>query len=433
VRSRGYETTAELPYTSLIEGLRSRLERENALDDLLDDPWLAELSGLLPEVRIRYPDLPPPTSDPALGRPQLFEAVTRLLQALADRRPLVVFRDDWHWSDTNSRDLMRYALRRWSEDQGRVLVVLAVASERLGRDRTLAQWMGGLERDAPTTRLGVEHLTGPDIVLWMAALAGTEGEGSFTDAAAARLGEWLIARTAGNPSQIVATVRSLLDQEVLTVRQSDDGSWMLDLAGLPQLAAAVPASVTESVTGMPSRQQDWGDAPDSRLLYGRREELEALERWVVTNRCREVAIVGMGGIGKTALAARLAHDVASHFAFVFWRSLKNALPFDEWLADAVRALSEQQVTLPANQGNGCSYCSTCCGPTVVSWFSTTWRPCSSPDSPNHGMRKAMPPTASCCSGWERSSTRAACCSPAERGRWRLDASSARWCWFDQSS
>jgi WD40 repeat protein len=349
LRSRGFETTADLPYASLIEGLRSRLERENAPDDLLDDLWLAELSQLLPELRVRYPDLPPSTLDPALGRPQLFEAVTRLLKALANRRPLVVFRDDWHWSDPTSRDLLRYAVRRWSEDHDRVLMILAVSVEHVRGDRVLAQWMGGLERDASTTRLGLEHLTVADIVLWMAALAGTEGEGSFTDAAAARLGDWLVERAGRRPAQIVTALRALLEQQVLTFRHRDDGSWMLDLAGLPQLAA-VPASVTERVTGMPSRQRDWGDAPDSRLLYGRREELDALERWVVTERCREIAILGMGGIGKTALAARLAHAVASHFEFVVWRSLKNALPFDEWLADAVRVLSEQQqVTLPEHQ------------------------------------------------------------------------------------
>jgi WD40 repeat protein/DNA-binding SARP family transcriptional activator len=350
LHGRGFETAVDLAYAPLIEVLRDRLERENAPDDLLDDPWLAELSQLLPELRVRYPDLPSPTADPALGRGQLFEAVTRLTRGLAVRRPLVVFRDDWHWSDPDSRDLMRYALRRWSDDHDRVLLILAVSAERLGTDRALAQWMGGLERDAPTTRIPVERLTAPDIVLWMAALAGNDGEGSFTDAAAARLGEWLIEQAGRRPSQIVAALRSLLDQQVLAFRQNPDGSWMLDLTGLPQLAAGLPEAAVDSVAAALGRDQDWGDAPDGRGLYGRRRELDELERWVVTDRCREVAVLGIGGIGKTLLAARLAHDVAPHFELVFWRSLRNALPFDEWLVEVVRALSEQQqVTLPDNQ------------------------------------------------------------------------------------
>jgi WD40 repeat protein/DNA-binding SARP family transcriptional activator len=350
LRGRGFETSVDLPYASLIEVLRDRIERENAPEDVLDDPWLAELSQLLPELRVRYPDLLPPTADPTLGRGQLFEAVTRLAKGLAARRPLVLFRDDWHWSDTDSRDLMRYALRRWSDDRDRVLVILAVSAERLGIDRALAQWIGGLERDAPTTRIPVERLAAPDIVLWMAALAGNDGEGSFTDAAAARLGEWLIERAGRRPSQIVAALHALLDQQVLGFRQSADGSWMLDLTGLPQLAASLPVEIAVNVSAAPGRQQDWGDAPDGRLLHGRRRELDELESWVVTDRCREVAVLGIGGIGKTLLAARLAHDVAPHFELVFWRSLRNALPFEEWLAEAVRALSEQrQVTLPENQ------------------------------------------------------------------------------------
>jgi predicted ATPase len=138
LRGLGFETILDLPFSSLIEALRSRLERENAPDDLLDDPWLAELAQLLPELRVRYPDLPPAISDPSLGRQQLFEAVTRLVKGLAARRPVVVFHDDWHWSDTSSRDLMRYALRRWSEGHDRVLVILAVSAERLGSNRALA-------------------------------------------------------------------------------------------------------------------------------------------------------------------------------------------------------------------------------------------------------------------------------------------------------
>ena len=43
LRSRAFEAGGRLPYQPLVEALRNRIEQENAPDDLLSDPWLAEL------------------------------------------------------------------------------------------------------------------------------------------------------------------------------------------------------------------------------------------------------------------------------------------------------------------------------------------------------------------------------------------------------
>ena len=70
------------------------MERERAPDDLLENVWLSELSRLLPELKERYPDLPTPTSgrgEPAKGA--LFEAIARLVEALASRAPVVLLDD----------------------------------------------------------------------------------------------------------------------------------------------------------------------------------------------------------------------------------------------------------------------------------------------------------------------------------------------------
>src|SRR5713101_3176987 len=64
---RALQTGRQLPYQPLIDVLRRQLEQERAPDDLLSDVWLAELSRLLPELRDRYPDLPVPATDEALG------------------------------------------------------------------------------------------------------------------------------------------------------------------------------------------------------------------------------------------------------------------------------------------------------------------------------------------------------------------------------
>jgi hypothetical protein len=87
---------------------------------------------------------------------------------------------------------------------------------------------------------------------------------------------------------------------------------------------------------------DWGEAIDTSTFHGRIQELETLTEWIVRDRCRLMAIVGMGGMGKSTLAAKVARLLAAEFEFVIWRSLRNAPPLTTLLAELVPFLSQQQ-------------------------------------------------------------------------------------------
>jgi WD40 repeat protein len=88
--------------------------------------------------------------------------------------------------------------------------------------------------------------------------------------------------------------------------------------------------------------QDWGEAPDASTFYGRSTELSTLTQWILQDNCRLIGIIGIGGIGKTALSVKLAEQIQDQFTYVIWRSLRNAPPLDTLLTELVSFLSGQQ-------------------------------------------------------------------------------------------
>ena len=100
----------------------------------------------------------------------------------------------------------------------------------------------------------------------------------------------------------------------------------------------VQASLAIATISLP----DWGDAVDASCFFGRADELTRLEQWVVNERCRLVAVLGIGGIGKTALTVKLAEQVQPQCERLIWRSLRNTPPVEVLLADLLQSLSGGQ-------------------------------------------------------------------------------------------
>lgn len=124
---------------------------------------------------------------------------------------------------------------------------------------------------------------------------------------------------------------------------------------LPQIQAVTP----EPRSAMPVRtevarialhgnaRQDWGEAIDVSMFYGRTVEIATLKQWIGQDRCRLVALLGMGGIGKTAIAAKLAEQLQDEFDYLIWRVLRNNLPLKDLIAELILFFSNQQeVDLP---------------------------------------------------------------------------------------
>jgi WD40 repeat protein/transcriptional regulator with XRE-family HTH domain len=158
--------------------------------------------------------------------------------------------------------------------------------------------------------------------------------------------------SAGREAEEAQAMWAAVEREAAHMHTRFDSAWfarLLEARASP--TGAPPAADVESVavTSATERRQDWGEAPDTTGLVGRFDELELLSNWVLGERCRLIAVLGMGGIGKTMLAVHLAHRVAQDFERVYWRSLRDAPPISDWLAGAIGFLSDQQLVVPAGE------------------------------------------------------------------------------------
>ena len=89
------------------------------------------------------------------------------------------------------------------------------------------------------------------------------------------------------------------------------------------------------------RYIDLDDAPSLNQFYGRCEELQILNQWIIADRSRLVAIIGLPGIGKTSLVLQLIEELKEQFDYIIWRNLQDFYK-SESLQQELITIEEQQ-------------------------------------------------------------------------------------------
>lgn len=89
---------------------------------------------------------------------------------------------------------------------------------------------------------------------------------------------------------------------------------------------------------------NWGEAICASVFYGRTQELAILKQWILDEHCRSVCVLGMGGIGKTALSVQLIDEIQANFEYVQWLSLQDAPSIDRVLNNIIQFISDEQET-----------------------------------------------------------------------------------------
>src|SRR5881227_2584701 len=144
---------------------------------------------------------------------------------------------------------------------------------------------------------------------------------------------------AGREEEEIRALWKAAHQKVLL-----DEAWLRDLLAPPEsiqlFPQARPPGAQPGAEPAASPRVDWVGALDVSHFAGREVEVAELSQWIVQEHCRLIALLGMGGIGKSMLASLLGSRLAPQFEAVLWRSVRDAPSCEELVADCITFFSE---------------------------------------------------------------------------------------------
>ena len=231
-------------------------------------PWLADPSGPPASPRDRSP--------PATTAHGLLREIAHALEVLAERRPIVLWLEDLHWSDPSSLNVVSFIAGR--REPARLLVV---ASFRPAEARSANSPLQGLALRLVQRRQALElQLPSLDAAAIVAYLRGRFG--AAAEMAHEALAGFLHRRTEGNALFVVAIVEDLIQRRAL---DQVAGTWSLRV-NLRDLDSSLPESLRQ-------------------LVHYQIEHLSPAERRMV-----EAAAVAGTDFSAASVAAALAVDTA---------------------------------------------------------------------------------------------------------------------------
>ncbi|MGQ0466316.1 MAG: BTAD domain-containing putative transcriptional regulator [Sporichthyaceae bacterium] len=192
------EDGLNVPYQPFVEALGGYLRAAS-------EPVLGRLGGeltrLVPELALRFPDLPDPLSaDPETERLRLYDAVAAWLAALAEDAPTLLIVEDLHWASAPTLGMLTHLVR--SGEPGRLLVVANHRDTAIDFSPALQDAVVDLVRQPDVERLSLTGLDRTGVGAFLAGRGANEPE---------KVVELLYTETGGNPFYLGELVRHLAE------------------------------------------------------------------------------------------------------------------------------------------------------------------------------------------------------------------------------
>ena len=201
---RCYEIEGALPYSPFVEMLEKAfgvMPAEMVREDMADDA--PEVARMIPELRNRFPDIPPPLElPPEQQRRYFFNAVGAFVGRGAKRFPLLLVMDDVHWADVPTLLLIEHVAEL--VPNMRVLGVGTYRDVELDVTRPLAATMERMVRGRIVERLAVKRFGRGDVGRMISALSGRTPPDNFV--------EVIFDETEGNPFFVEEVFRHLVEE-----------------------------------------------------------------------------------------------------------------------------------------------------------------------------------------------------------------------------
>jgi DNA-binding SARP family transcriptional activator/tetratricopeptide (TPR) repeat protein len=198
---------AGVPYQPFVEAVdRFVEEAPQAFLDAHAADYGGDLARLSPAFERQLPQARPrSSSDPDTERYLTFAAVSGLLEAAAEQKPLLVVLEDLHWAESSTVELFRHLIAHvW---QTELTLVATFRTSEITDESKLGTLLTECSRDPQITRVDLDGLTQSDVQTLSATMAPDRVDRGTLPAFARELTE----ETDGNPLFVCELLRHLAE------------------------------------------------------------------------------------------------------------------------------------------------------------------------------------------------------------------------------